>query len=134
MTDERKVREAFEAWMSKECPDASLSRVGAAGSFRYVETFTAATWIAWQAALAWKGTAEECSVDDHVAGGGKLVGEDAKDAARYRWLRTRVGVDFIFGEISAYLPSGNGRVRPETTDKAIDQALAAGRKTSHEGG
>ena len=45
--------------------------------------------------------------------------QDAKDAARYRWLRTKVGVD----EVGVWLPGGHNRVDGSKTDAAIDEAL-----------
>ena len=49
-----------------------------------------------------------------------------KDAARYRWLRDRVGVDFAYGDFMAYLPTGGYRLDEQAkneTDQAIDAAM-----------
>ncbi len=49
-----------------------------------------------------------------------------KNAARYLWLRDRVGVDFVYGEFHAYLPGGNyvrNKQDKEETDHMIDAAM-----------
>lgn len=51
------------------------------------------------------------------------LAEARRDAQRYRWLRQRVGVDYLFGEASPYLPTANSRLRPESTDEVIDRAM-----------
>lgn len=42
-----------------------------------------------------------------------------RDAARYRWLRTRV----IYDHYGLALPCGHTKVDPANTDKAIDAAM-----------
>lgn len=52
-----------------------------------------------------------------------------KDAERYRWLREKVGVDFIFGEFSPWLPGVEADMDDldkKTTDKSIDAAMGKG--------
>lgn len=54
-----------------------------------------------------------------------------KDAERYRWLREKVGVDFIFGEYAPWLPGGEegmDEIEKQTTDEAIDAAMSKGDK------
>lgn len=49
-----------------------------------------------------------------------------KDSARYRWLRDRVGVDFVYGDFMTFLPAGGYRLDDKTkaqTDEAIDTAM-----------
>lgn len=50
-----------------------------------------------------------------------------KDAARYRWLREKVGVDFLFGDFNpwfhAYGVDMTG-LEKQTTDESIDAAIA----------
>ncbi|WP_342650877.1 ead/Ea22-like family protein [Pseudomonas sp. REB1044] len=50
-----------------------------------------------------------------------------KDAERYRWLRERCGVDFIFGDYNPWLLAEGvemEQVERDTTDSAIDSAIA----------
>ena len=50
-----------------------------------------------------------------------------KDAERYRWIRERVGVDFMFGDYNPYLPGSSVVITQkdkETTDAAIDAAMS----------
>lgn len=60
---------------------------------------------------------------DHMADLVKGIG-DAQDAARYRWLRARVGVSMHTGSGNPWLPCGNTKVDPLETDAAIDAALS----------
>ena len=49
-----------------------------------------------------------------------------KDAARYRWLRDRAGVDFAFGDFMVFLHSGNYEISDQdkiNTDQSIDAAI-----------
>jgi len=49
-----------------------------------------------------------------------------KDAARYRWLRGKVGVDHAYGDFMAFLPCGNYEITEHdnhNTDQAIDAAI-----------
>jgi hypothetical protein len=50
-----------------------------------------------------------------------------KDAARYRWLRERVGVDFECGKGYAWMPCGKTKALDYVveTDCAIDAAISA---------
>lgn len=50
--------------------------------------------------------------------------QQAKDAARYRWLRERVGVDNRYGEYGVFLGCGRTKVDASETDAAIDAALS----------
>lgn len=53
------------------------------------------------------------------------------DAERYRWLREKVGVDFIFGEFSPWLPGMESDMDDsdkKTTDESIDTAMTKGDK------
>jgi len=50
----------------------------------------------------------------------KVAAFEANDR-RYKWLRTRVGVD----QYGPYLSVANGRVSPDGTDAAIDAAMGA---------
>lgn len=85
MTDA--VRERFERWMSEDgkWPDAVAHRYG-----HYVLAHTESAWKAWQAALS-----EQPAIDmdcGRPAPAG-TPSEDARDAARYRWLRSQHEVD-----------------------------------------
>ncbi len=49
-----------------------------------------------------------------------------KDAARYLWLRDRVGVDHAYGDFMAFLPTGSYKLDEQAkkqTDEAIDAAM-----------
>lgn len=50
-----------------------------------------------------------------------------KDAERYRWLRSRVGVEKMFNTYTVYLPSGlHDDLDCEATSVAIDAAMQEG--------
>lgn len=63
MTDQQKVREAFEAWLLDRHVVTNPARYP--GSGIYVVEWIDSMWEGWQAALAHAGSAsaEECSVD-----------------------------------------------------------------------
>lgn len=127
MTDQPKVREAFEAWASsagyrmfKRVPDDELYMKSRRG--HYSDFSLDDAWIAWQAAIAHASSArgEECSVDDHIEGGGNLV--DARDAARYRKL---------FDGPYPFCFEGQTYDTKRDADEAIDQAIAGRRGDGH---
>lgn len=73
MTDQQK---AFEAWItSRSWYERLHCNLKQTSDGNYCHYKVNDRWVAWQAALAHasSASAEECSVDDHVAGGGKLV-------------------------------------------------------------
>lgn len=58
-----------------------------------------------------------------------------KDAERYRWIRERVGVDFMFGDYNPYLPGSSVVITQkdkETTDAAIDAAMAHAKENGND--
>jgi hypothetical protein len=54
------------------------------------------------------------------------LAEAQKDAARYRWLRERVGVDVR--EKYAYFPLRRSQLDNSSTDAAIDAAMQEGER------
>ena len=51
-----------------------------------------------------------------------------RDAARYLWLRSKVGVSPEHERAYIWLPCGNSKINPAETDAAIDAAMAQGEK------
>jgi len=49
-----------------------------------------------------------------------------RDAARYLWLRSKVGVSPEHERAYIWLPCGNSKINPAETDAAIDAAMAQG--------
>lgn len=50
-----------------------------------------------------------------------MAEQDAKDAARWRFIRTRIGYNNTWDSVS--LPCGNGEIDADETDAAIDSAM-----------
>lgn len=145
MTDQQQAREAFEAWItSRSWYERLHCNLKQTSDGNYCHYKVNDRWVAWQAAIAHasSASAEECSVDatnpeeigrklvdDHVAGGGKLV--DARDAARWRKFASMVDPATI-GRFTVYKNSypkddeiiADGRHLAE----AIDQAIAGRRE------
>lgn len=151
-------REKFEAWADVKYPLVNKLRQG--DPLRgYSANMKACAWDGWQARasqgdalyravnemmapLGYHGTI--CARDDrvqavmdalHAIDGGTVQGDaDAKDAARYRWLRLRAYKDG--GDICCNGPFGSydqfgGGFLPESLDAAIDCAISAAMKEPH---
>jgi hypothetical protein len=79
----------------------------------------------WANVFGHIGTPDECG-NEWSALVAKLEAAE-KDAARYRWIRERVGVDFEYGKGHAWMPCGNTKALDYVveTDCAIDAAISA---------
>lgn len=165
MTDQQKVREAFERVMGRERPLWSFSRRfdGDGQHEDYEDAWVEMSWNTWQVAIA---HASSATVKENLTvGEGESIyqmrqdsscqwaetpkrlfeapryahwqhrilythpapsAEDARDAARYRWLRQRGWFTSNYGEFEASDDETAEHVSV-ALDEAIDQALAAER-------
>lgn len=115
MTDQQKVREAFEAYWSEH--SWNVERIdNPSGYVEYKNHDLHHIWMGWQAALAHASSATTNTQESS----GRLV--DARDAARYRKL---------FDGPYPFCFEGQTYDTKRDADEAIDQAIAGRRRDGH---